>query len=508
MLHTGILPHHTNWADFFRGLRVVVIDELHTYRGVFGSHVANVLRRLRRICRFYGSDPTFILTSATIANPQEHAQRLVEAPVTLVDDNGAPSGMKHVIFYNPPLLDPALGLRRSSLLEAQKLGERFLEAGAQTILFARSRLRTELLLTYLREGYARTGGDPEALRGYRGGYLPAERREIEAGLRSGQVRAVVATNALELGIDIGSLQAAILTGFPGAIASAWQQAGRAGRRQETSVAILVASAGALDQYIIQHPEYFFERTPEHALINPDNLVILTDHVRCAAFELPFRAGETFGTVAFTAELLQLLAAEGDVQQSGDRWYWMASAYPGEGVSLRTAAPSPIVIMTSPSDAPTISIGALEREAAPALLHTGAIYLHEGQTYLVENLDWEAGHAHVRAVEVDYYTQASGSTQVEVLSAHRQEQVGDLIQGHGDLEVRSRVTSYRRVKRWSHETLGYGEVDLPETVLQTSGYWLSFSEELVERLRAEGLVAERSQRLRPELARPARPGPRS
>ncbi len=487
MLHTGILPHHTNWSTFFQGLRTVVIDEIHTYRGVFGSHTANLLRRLRRICRFYGAEPNFILTSATIANPAEHAERLIGAPVTLAADNGAPSGEKHLLFYNPPLVDPELGLRRSSLLEAQKLGERLLAAGVQSIFFARSRLRVELLLTYLREAHARRGGDGESIRGYRGGYLPAERRQIEAGLRSGQVRAVVATNALELGIDIGQLQAAVLTGFPGSIASVWQQAGRAGRRQDAALAILIAGASALDQYIIRNPDFFFGRTPEHALINPDNLVILTDHLRCAVFELPFRTGERFGAIDFTGDLLAMLVEQGEVGQSGERWYWMDSAYPAQAINLR-AAGEPVVIMSQPDlpGDPVTTIGQMERDAAPVLLHTGAIYLHEGQTYRVEQLDWQAGHAHVRPVEVDYYTEASSVMEVEVLTVHQQEQEGDLVRGHGDVEVRSQASGYRQVKRWTHETLGYGEIDLPETVLQTSGYWLGFAESLVERLRGQGL----------------------
>ncbi len=488
ILHTGILPHHTNWAEFFRGLRYVILDEIHTYRGVFGSHMANVLRRLRRICHFYGTDPTFILTSATIANPAQHAQRLIEAPAKLIDENGAPAGEKHFLFYNPPLIDPELGLRRSSLLEAQRIGENLLEQDVQTIFFTRSRLRTELLLTYLRDAYRQRGGNPESLRGYRGGYLPSERRQIEAGLRAGEVRAVVATNALELGIDIGQLQASVITGFPGSIASTWQQAGRAGRRQEASLAVMVATSGALDQYVVENPEYFFERSPEHALINPDNLVILVEHLRCAAFEMPFHTGEQFGQIQFTEELLKLLAEDGEIQQAGDRWFWMDSAYPAQEISLRTADPDPIVIMArSPqSDDLVQTIGELEREAAPILLHEGAIYLHEGQTFLVESLDWEEGHAYVQSVDVDFYTDSTSSIEIEILETHYQVQEGELIRGYGDLEVRSRATGYRRVKRWSHETLGYGEIDLPETILQTSGYWLSFAETLVERLRVQGL----------------------
>ncbi len=483
MLHTGILPHHTGWAGFFRGLRAVVIDEIHVYRGVFGSHVANVLRRLQRITRFYqdtpDAGPQFLLASATIANPVEHAERLIEAAVDVITENGAPSGEKHFIFLNPPLVDPELGLRRSNLLEAQQLGVDILREGVQSIFFARSRMGAELLLTYLREGLERRGVRNQQVRGYRGGYLPHERRQIEQGLRQGVIQAVVATNALELGIDIGQLQAAVLTGFPGTIASAWQQAGRAGRRQEVSLAALVAGGGPLDQYIVQHPDYFFGRSPEHALINPDNLVILTEHLRCAAFELPFRTGEAFGRFAFTEEVLAMLAEEGEVQQAGDRWFWMSEAYPAGDVSLRTASPDRVLIIRA-ADGETI--GEMDRETAPSLLHQGAIYLHEGQTFLVEMLDWDAGHALVTPVEVDYYTRSVGSTQAEVLAVHQQTEEGRLLRGHGELEIRSKTTGYRRVKRWTHETLGFGEVDLPETVLETTGYWLAVSEELVDELR--------------------------
>ncbi len=488
MLHTGILPHHTGWAGFFRGLRGVVIDEIHVYRGVFGSHVANVLRRLQRIARFHQQGAThqalqFLLASATIANPAEHAERLIEAPVDIITANGAPAGEKHFIFLNPPLVDAELGLRRSNLLEAQQLGVDLLREGVQTIFFARSRMGAELLLTYLREGMERKGGGGQPVRGYRGGYLPQERRNIEKGLRQGEIQAVVATNALELGIDIGRLQAAVLTGFPGTIASAWQQAGRAGRRQDLSLAALVAGGGALDQYIVQHPEYFFGRTPEHALINPDNLVILTEHLRCAAFELPFQVGEAFGRFAFTEEVLAMLAEEGEVQQAGDRWFWMSESYPAGDVSLRTASPDRVLIIRA-TDGETI--GEMDRETAPALLHPGAIYLHGGQTFLVEALDWDAGHAAVTPVEVDYYTRSAGVSEAEVLAVHQQAEEGPLLKGHGDLEIRSSVTSYRRIKRWTHETLGFGEVELPETVLETTGYWLAVAEEVVDGLREMNL----------------------
>lgn len=486
MLHLGILPQHTQWAGFFRGLRYVVLDEIHIYRGVFGSHVANVLRRLRRVARFYGSEPVFILTSATVANPQEHAERLIEAPVRPITVNGAPSGERHFIFYNPPPLDAESGLRRSILLEALDLGERLLSAGVQTLFFARSRLRVELLLSYLREACGHRGGDPALVRGYRGGYLPADRRAIEVGLRRGEVRAVVATNALELGIDIGRLDAVVITGFPGTIAATWQQAGRAGRRRESSLAVLIASADALDQYIVRHPDFFFGRSPEHALINPDNPVILGQHLRCAVFELPFREGEHFGHAALTEDLLAFLVAEGEVQRSGGRWFWVGGAFPARAVSLRAVGDPVLIQRREASDGEVTVIGQLEREAAPSLLHEGAIYLHEGQTYLVERLDWQAGQAYVRPVEVDYYTEALGVTTIRVLTVHEQVQVSTWVHGYGDVEVRRQVTGYRQIRRRSHETLGYGEVDLPETVLETGGYWLSPSAALVERLREQGL----------------------
>ncbi len=488
MLHTGILPHHTAWMAFFRGLRAVVIDEIHTYRGVFGSHVANVLRRLKRVASFY-QDATpaqapvqYLLASATIANPAAHAERLIEAPVALVARNGAPSGEKHFIFLNPPLVDRDLGLRRSNLLEAQQLGVTLLREGVQTIFFARARMTAELLLTYLREGLERQGVRGVVVQGYRGGYLPRQRRAIERGLREGDIHGVVATNALELGVDIGQLQAAVLTGFPGTIASAWQQAGRAGRRGEVSLAALIAGGGALDQYIIQHPDYFFGRSPEHALINPDNLVILVEHLRCAAFELPFRTGEAFGRFQFTEEALAMLQEEGEVMQAGDRWFWTSESYPAGEVSLRTASPDRILILEEDE-----TIGEMDRETAPALLHEGAIYLHEGRAYLVEKLDWDEGHAWVTPAQVDYYTRAISVSQADVLAVEAQE-AGRALRGWGEVAIHSRVTGYRRVKRWTHEVLGYGDVDLPETVLETTGYWLAVADEVVDALREMRLWA--------------------
>ncbi|MCP4518766.1 MAG: DEAD/DEAH box helicase, partial [Delftia sp.] len=419
MLHTGILPHHTRWAEFFENLRYVVIDEMHSYRGVFGSHVAHLLRRLRRISALYGADPRVLLTSATIANPAELAEQLLEAPVRLVDDDGAPQGEKHFVLYNPPLVDAATGLRRSATLQARDIAARFASADVQTILFARARLTTEVLLGYLRDDALAAGQDPARVRGYRGGYLPLERREIEQGLREGTVRAVVATNALELGVDIGQLSACIMVGYPGTIASAWQQAGRAGRRAGASLAVLVAQATALDQFMVRHPDYFFGRSPERGLIQPDNLVILLNHLRCAAFELPFEAGEGLGRAPDLDALLDFLAQEqGVLHNSRGGYRWIGEGYPAAGVSLRSGGPDSVLIIDY-SDGSGVVIGTLDRPSAPMLAHEGAIYLHGGDDYLVERLDWEQGQAFVRRAGADYYTDASISQQVDVLEIHEE-----------------------------------------------------------------------------------------
>jgi len=498
MLHTGILPHHTRWADLFANLRYVVLDELHTYRGVFGSHVANVLRRLQRICSFHGSQPQFICCSATIANPREHAERLLEASVTLVDDDGSPKGEKHFLLYNPPLVDRELGIRRSYLLEARAIAGRLLDGDVQTIVFCRARLTVEVLLTYLRDWVARGTDDreavEEAVRGYRGGYLPQQRREIERGLRDGSVRGVVATNALELGVDIGQLSAAVLTGYPGTIASAWQQAGRAGRRTETSLAVLVASMSPLDQYLIAHPNYLFQRSPEQALIHPDNLVILLHHLRCAAFELPFGRDEGFGGFRDAAQVLDFLAQEGEVHRSADSYHWIGETYPAQEVSLRTAAPDRFVIMAREDygSEPQV-IGEVDRFSVLFLLYEGAVYLHEGQSYLVEALDWEGQRAFVHSAEVGYYTDASTSAQVQVLDTQDEAREGGALKAHGEVLVKVKATGYRRVKRYTHENLGWGEIDLPEQEMETTAYWLSLPEDTVQRLRQGGLwIGDRRQ----------------
>ncbi len=489
MLHAGILPHHTRWARFFANLRWVVLDELHVYHGVFGSHVANLLRRLRRVCRFYGAEPRFLCASATIANPGELAERLLEAPVVTVTRDGSPHGEKHLVLYNPPLTDPQLGTRRSALLSALDIAARLLRADIQTILFARARLTVEVLLGYLRDLAVADGQNPERVRGYRGGYLPTQRREIERGLREGTVRAVVATNALELGVDIGALTGCVMVGYPGSISSTWQQAGRAGRSAEASLAVLVASPSPLDQYLVTHPRYFFGRAVEQGLLDPDNLAILTSHLACAAYELPFEAGEPFGGFSAAQELLDLLVGEGSLHRSNGRTIWIGEEYPAGKVGLRSGGPDSVVIQDIATDPPQV-IGQIDRPSAPLLVYPGAVYPHEGATYLVEALDWEGGLAQVRAETVDFYTRASATTEVAVLETIERRGNENWEAGLGRLEVATRATGYRQVRRYTHEVLGWGEIDLPEQRMATVGTWLDLSEGLVGRMEEEGVLRPR------------------
>jgi DEAD/DEAH box helicase domain-containing protein len=476
MLHSGILPHHTKWVSLFENLKYVVIDELHIYRGVFGSHTANVIRRLKRICHFYGSDPIFICTSATIANPKELAEGLTEKEMVLIDNNGAPSGKKHFVFYNPPVVNKPLNIRRSAVLEARRLAAEFLRNKIQTIVFARSRVRVEILLTYL-QGLVSKQLGPKAIQGYRGGYLPKQRREIEKGLREGSIYGVISTNALELGVDIGQLQVCIMTGYPGSIASSWQQAGRAGRRHGEALIIMVGSSSALDQYIIQNPEYFFTRNPETARINPDNLVILIDHLKCAAYELPFKKGDTFGT-AEIMEILEFLTEERVLHQNGDKWYWMNDAFPAHNISLRSASQENVVIIDQ-SDAPDNRvIGEMDTFSAMTLLHDEAIYLHQGVQYQVELLDWEEKKAYVREVNVDYYTDANLAVQLSVLEVDKKKSFNTNEAAFGDVSVRAMATIFKKIKFETHDNIGSGPITLPEVELHTNSAMLSIHPEIL------------------------------
>ncbi|KZN95804.1 DEAD/DEAH box helicase [Aeribacillus pallidus] len=473
MLHSGILPHHTKWVSLFENLKYVVIDELHTYRGVFGSHVANVIRRLKRICRFYGSDVQFICTSATIANPLEFAETLIGEKAVLIDRNGAPRSKKHFIFYNPPVVNKPLNIRRSAMIDVKEIAKEFLKNDIQTIVFARSRTRVEIILTYLQEMTKKELGS-KTIRGYRGGYLPKQRREIEKGLREGKIKGVVSTNALELGVDIGQLQVCIMTGYPGSIASAWQQSGRAGRREEEAAIILVGGSSPLDQYILKHPEYLFEKNPESAIIHPDNLIILVDHIKCAAFELPFQSGETLDGVEVD-DILDFLKEEGVLYENGGRWYWMSDSFPAHGISLRSASQENVVIIDTTNGANVI--GEMDRFSAMTMLHEEAIYLHEGRQFQVEKLDWEEKKAYVSEVNVDYFTDANLAVQLKVLEVDQEKESKSMEIGFGDVMVLAQPTIFKKIKFGTHENIGSGPIHLPEEELHTTGAWISFKNDV-------------------------------
>jgi DEAD/DEAH box helicase domain-containing protein len=480
MLHSGILPHHTRWAKCFENLRYLVIDELHYYRGVYGSHLANLVRRLKRICEFYGSSPQFICCSATIANPKELAQALTESPCEIVESNGAPSGEKYFVFYNPPVVNRQLGIRRSYLHEARRIALETIERGQQTLVFANSRLATEVLVTYLKDACARGPLSAEAVRGYRGGYLPRERREIERKLREGGIRAVVATNALELGIDIGSLDAVVMAGYPGTIASTWQRAGRAGRRLAPSIAVLVASSAPLDQYIVEHPDYFFGASPEHAYINADNLEILLSHLKCAAFELPIRDSERFGPhpPGKVAELCRFLEELGFLHHSAGAWHWTSDTYPANAVSLRAVTSDNFVIVDTTGDHRVI--GEVSFPAALTTLHEKAIYLHEAKQYQVERFDYDQRKAYVRAVDCDYFTDAIDYTQVKVLDQFESRPAGLASAAHGEVRVNRQVVGFKKIKFYTLENVGAGHLSMPEQEMHTTAFWLHFPEAFLAR----------------------------
>jgi DEAD/DEAH box helicase domain-containing protein len=475
MLHTGLLPHHTRWRRLFSSLEFVVIDELHTYRGLFGSQVANVIRRLKRLCDFYGSHPTFICASATIRNPRELAQRLLEEEnIALVDHSGAPRGERRLVFYNPPLLNRELGVRRSSMLEARRIAGPWIRDGVQTIVFCRSRLQVEVMLSYLRQDLDPRLDASRRVRGYRAGYLPLHRREIEAGLRSGSISGVVSTNALELGIDIGGLQSAVLVGYPGTIASTWQQLGRAGRKSG-SVGVFVASSSPLDQFIVRHPEYFLGTDPEEGLIDPDNLLLLAAHLQAGLFELPFIDGEKLGA-ADVQELLRLFEEDGSATRSAGRWFWSRQAFPAEEVHLRRILADNVVIIDTSQPRPQV-IGEMDQFTAPVLLHEEAVYLHEGAQYHVDRLDWDEKKAYVRPVEVDYYTDALASVTVQVLDTFAGPEGSALTRAHGEVKITSLASMFKKIRFHTHENIGAGPIHLPEQTLHTTGYWITVDEDL-------------------------------
>ena len=484
MLHTGILPHHARWTRLFENLRYIVIDELHTYRGVFGSHLCNVLRRLRRIARFYGREPQLVCCSATIANPGELASRLIEKDVEVLSANGAPAAEKTFVFYNPPVVNRALGIRRSYLNESSRVAQEFLKHNLQTMVFANSRLHTELLLTYLQKANPQQPGKPETIRGYRSGYLPGERREIERGLRDGRIRGVVSTSALELGIDIGSLDTVVMAGYPGTIAGTWQRAGRAGRRSGSSCAVMVASSAPLDQFIVRNPDYFFGNTPEHAFIQPDNLEILVNHLKCAAFELPIAPDEKFGDVD-VPDLCARMAEAGFLHHAGDHYHWTQEAYPADTVSLRSVTSDNFIIIDITGQ-PEV-IGEVDFSSALTIVHEKAIYLHGAQQYHVEHLNFKERKAYVKQVDVDYYTDAIRYTQVKVLEVAQEARASErnpsvaALRSHGDVLVRSQVVGFKKLKFFTNENIGAGDLQLPENEMHTTAYWITLERKLIESL---------------------------
>lgn len=474
MLHAGILPNHPRWIKFLRNLSYVVIDELHSYRGVFGSHVTNVLRRLKRVMRFYGSEPTFVCCSATIGNPQELAERVVEEPVALIDENGAPAGEKHVILYNPPFVDRVQGIRKGVVNEAQRVAIRLLKSGIKTIIFARSRVRTELIASYVNKALENVYTDNSRIRveAYRGGYLPSERREVERGLRDGDIHGVVSTNALELGIDIGGLDAAVLGGFPGSISSSWQQAGRAGRKNTLSLAVLVASSAPLDQYMVMHPDYFFGRAPESAFVDPDNAFILVDHLKCAVFELPFERNEGFSEPV--DDYLAYLEEEGTIRRNGSTYYWADRSYPAEQISLRSATSDNVVIVDTTGGAHAV-IGEMDRPSAKEMLFDNAIYIHRGTQFVVTQLDLENRRAYVEQTDVSYFTDALVKRDIKVLHEDQRLEQSGVRAVIGDILVRTQVAKFKKIRYHSHENVGYGDVSLPEEEMHTRAVSLLFEE---------------------------------
>jgi DEAD/DEAH box helicase domain-containing protein len=480
MLSAGILPHHPKWARLFQGLKFVVLDEVHTYRGVFGSHMANVLARLWRIARFHGQNPTFLCATATIGNPREHAARLLGVPledVALLDRSGAPSAGRRVFIFNPPVVNAELGVRASYLKSAVLLASDLIEKKVPTIVFGSSRNAVEIMLKYLRDRLAGTI-DENAVMAYRGGYLPETRRQIERDLRDGKVLGVVATSALELGIDIGSLDAVVCAGYPGSIAAVWQRFGRAGRRSGGSIAVLVTSSAPVDQYFARDTEALLGAPAEEARIDPGNVEIVLQHLKCAAFELPFvtaegRPGEAerYGSLNEddTRGALRFLGRHGVVHETGGRFHWSADAYPANHVSLRSVGWDNFVIVDR---AMGRVIAELDWRSTHTMLHEQAIYQHEAEPYQVEALDFENHKAYVRKVDVDYFTTAMVNRVVSVIEENAAHDDGPCTLAWGDVSIVEKVVGYKKIKFHTHENAGYGEVHLPDMQMHTTSFWVT------------------------------------
>lgn len=489
MLHSTLLPQHISWKSLFSGLAFIVIDEIHIYRGVFGSHVANVIRRLKRISSFYGSNPVFILTSATISNPCEHAENLVEDKVYVVDKDFSPKGKKNFIIYNPPVTDPSLGLRRSAFQEAVKLVPGFLSFKVQTLIFSRSRKSVERLLTILQQRYQNEEiSSAKEIRSYRSGYLPNLRRDIEAGIKAGDTKVVVATNALELGIDIGGMSAVILLGYPGTIAATRQQAGRAGRGTNESLAVFVASSDPLDQFLVSHPDFLLDRSPERALINANNSLILLKHIQCAAYELPFNEDQSFGKInsQLLLEYLDFLVQQKELIKIGPEYFWTANHRPAKFVSLRSSSNEEILLNTRIENASKpIVLGKVDFESAFWMVHPGAIYLHEGEAYLVENLDLVNKNATLLKVDSEYFTEPLQETDIHILEVIQQNDGNKVLCGFGEMVISNHIVGYKKINWTTNQSLSQVSIDLPPTELVTIGFWVVIKNELIDKLRSSG-----------------------
>ncbi len=478
MLHQAILPHHTKWAQFFENLRYIVIDEVHTYRGVFGAHVANLLRRLQRVLDFYGAKPQFILCSATIANPKAHAEALIGAPVTAITRSGAPRGAREVLFWNPPVVNPDLGIRAPAQAESQAIAKLLVQAGFKTLVFANSRLLVEVITKYLKDEFDADPRRAPRIRAYRGGYLPTERREIERAMRAGEIDGLVSTSALELGVDIGALDATVLNAYPGSIAGTWQRIGRAGRRQQKSLAVLVAGSDALDQYLMRKPEFFRDASPEQARIAPNHALILLDHIRCAAFELPFKTDDHFGDQV-TAPFLEVLTECGVLHREAGSFHWISEDYPAQAVNLRAVADGNFVVVDITGGRQAI-IAEVDYSAAALTLYEGAIYLVQSEPFQVERLDWVGRKAFVQRTTVDYYTDAIDYSKLKVLAEFDARPSGAGLCGHGEVHVVRRVTGYKKIRYYTHENIGYGPINLPDQEMHTTAVWWRLPAEVLQK----------------------------
>jgi len=493
MLHSGILPNHTRWSDFFANLKFIVIDEIHAYRGIFGSNVANVIRRLNRICAHYGASPQFVCCSATIGNPKELAERISGHEMLLVDNDGSPRGPKKFALWNPPFIDDGKTERRSPNAEARRLMVNLIKGGmdgtggVQTITFVRARVLAEVLYRYCQEDLRKVSPRlANSIRAYRGGYLPESRREIEQKLFSGELMGVISTNALELGIDIGSLDACIIVGYPGTVASMWQQAGRAGRGSDEALAILIAYNNPIDQYLMKHPKYIFDQSAENVVIDPQNPYIMVGHLRCAANELPMTIEDEQMFGEMSPAILDILQDNGQVRLVGNEWLWVGTGYPAADFGLRDMAENNYTIVDTTGNENKV-IGMLDEYSAFMTLHDQAMYMHEAETYFVKELNLNQKIAYVEKANPDYYTQAVTETNIRVDETETEKPLMQSGAYFGMVTVTSITIMFRKIKFYSLDSIGFGNLDLPPQELNTSAFWITPPPAVLKRVRDHGRI---------------------